>query len=401
MSEKNARDLAEQIIARFGGVGNISSAGFCMTRLRLTPFDKGRVEVAAIRQLSGVMGVVEAGDQLQIILGPGFVKKVADEVSAIRGVAVGEVAAAGDLQDRVAAIKARPSAVKDLLKKLANIFVPLIPAIIACGMVKGLLNVALNLHLLAADSEGFKILEVTGGAVFGYLAVLVGVNAAKEFNATPSLGAVAGILTILPSISKITVYGQPLVPGRGGLLGVILIVFFMSLVERRVRRFVHDSVDLIVTPTITLLITAFATYFVLQPIAGVVSDGILAAFLWLLNSGSWWAGALMSMLFLPTVVTGLHHGLIPIHAELLARIGENGLWPVLSMAGAGQVGAAIAVLWRTKNKNLKNICRGALPVGILGVGEPLIFGVTLPLGRPFITACVGAAFGGAWCATMH
>lgn len=175
----------------------------------------------------------------------------------------------------------------------------------------------------------------------------------------------------------------------------------MTMVEKRLRKIVPNEIDIVVTPTLTLLLGGFASFYVLQPIGGVLSDGIINLFRSMLEVGGAVVGFIIAGTFLPVVMTGLHQGLLPIHMEFLNIQKENPLMPILAMAGAGQVGAAVAVYLKTKNNKLKKIIKGALPVGILGIGEPLIFGVTLPLGRPFITACIGAGFGGAFQAAMH
>jgi PTS system sucrose-specific IIC component len=389
------QELASQILQRVGGKENLRAATYCMTRLRLTINDVSTVDVAALKNLSGVLGVVETPEQLQIILGPGVVGKVAAEFTALAGLQLGEV------QDLKAQIKDKNrTPLKMFLGKLAAIFVPLIPAIVGSGMVSGLTNIAIQ---LGADPYGtfITILNVIGWGFFSYLGIFVGINTAKEFSGTPAIGGLAGILIINPAIASITIQGMPLVPGRGGIFGVILVAWFMTIVEKQVRRFVPNALDIIVTPLITLLTGGFACFYVLQPAGGVLSDGIIQLFKTLLDFGGPAAGFVLAGTFLPVVMSGLHQGLVPVHMEFFNIQKANPLMPILAMAGAGQVGAAAAVYLKTKNRQLKEIIKGALPVGMLGIGEPLIFGVTLPLGRPFITACIGAGFGGAFQAAMH
>ncbi|MEG6586599.1 PTS transporter subunit EIIC [Dendrosporobacter sp. 1207_IL3150] len=389
------QELANHIHRIVGGKENISASTYCMTRLRLTIVDMSKIELSALKSLSGVLGVVEASDQLQIILGPGVVGKVAAEVTALTGLQMGEVQ---DLKTQIKDKNRTP--LKMFLGKLAAIFVPLIPAIVGSGMVTGLTNVAIQ---LGVDPQGnfVTILNVIGWGFFSYLGIFVGINTAKEFSGTPAIGGLAGILIINPAIATITINGMSLVPGRGGIFGVILVAWFMTIVEKQVRRFVPNALDIVITPLITLLFGGFACFYVLQPVGGVLSDGIINLFKFLLEMGGAFAGFILAGTFLPVVMSGLHQGLVPVHMEFLNMLKANPLMPILAMAGAGQVGAAVAVYFKTKNSHLKEIIKGALPVGILGIGEPLIFGVTLPLGRPFITACVGAAFGGAFQAAMN
>lgn len=389
------RELAEQIIKVFGGQENIVAASFCMTRLRLTAVDKAQVDTNELKKIDGVIGLVESSGQFQVVLGPGVVNKVAAEVTKLTGIQMGEV------QDLKATIDDKNrTPFKLFLRKLSSIFIPLIPAIVASGMISGITNVAVRTGM---DPKGLiiTILTTLGSGIFAYLAIFVGINAAKEFGGTPAMGGLAGVLLINPAIVNIKIGGIALLPGRGGIIGVLIVAWFMSIVEKQLRKVIPNSIDIIVTPTLTLLITGFATYFILQPVGGWLSDGVVYFFQTMISYGGALAGLVLAGTFLPLVMTGLHQGLTPIHMEFLNTTKENPLLPILAMGGAGQVGAAFAVYLKTKNKKLKNIIKGALPVGILGIGEPLIYGVTLPLGRPFITACIGAAIGGAVQASFH
>ncbi|OII04233.1 hypothetical protein BIU95_17125 [Curtobacterium sp. MCBA15_007] len=168
-----------------------------------------------------------------------------------------------------------------------------------------------------------------------------------------------------------------------------------AYVERFMRRVTPDVIALIVVPTVTVHVAGSVTLGILMSVAGVVSVAIGTAATWLLANGGAFAGFVLGGLFLPLVMTGMHQGLIPIHTTLIDQTGWTVLLPVLAMGGAGQIGACIALWVRFRsNASLVRTIRGALPAGFLGVGEPLIYGVTLPLGRPFITACIGGAFGG-------
>ena len=386
----NAKTLAPQIIELVGGKENIQAATYCMTRLRLTLADSAKVDSAKLKGLDGVLGLVDQSGQLQIILGPGFVIKVAEEVQSLTNLQLGEI------QDVKAQIDDKNrTPFKLFLRKLANIFVPLIPAIVACGMIGGLTNVAINQGWIAKTSDIAVLLTVLGGMAISFLGIFVGINTAKEFGGTPVMGGLAGVLLFSPEIAKITLNGQVMAPGRGGIIGVLLVAAFMAVLERQLRKIIPNALDIILVPAITLLIGALATYFALQPLGAWLSDGIVWFFRAMLDWGGPMAGYLLAATFLPVVTTGLYQGLWPIHAELLNTLKENPLFPILAMAGAGQVGAVIAIYLKTKNRKLKKIIGSALPIGILGIGEPLIYGVTLPLVRPFVAACLGAGFGGA------
>lgn len=405
---KKEQQMAHDILAKIGGKGNVNQVAHCMTRLRLSIKDDSKVDLNELKRVDGVMGVIE-DDTLQIVVGPGTVNKVAAEMSSETGLAIGEMADVDeddmDFTEKAALKKAKlkeknKTPFKLFLRRVGNIFIPLIPGLVASGIINGAANFAKNAGVDATETW-MQILLLLGSTVFAYLAILVGWNTAKEFGGTPVLGAIAGGILFNPMLADIVIYGEPLVVGRGGLFGVIFAAWMMTFVEKNVRKVMHSSVDILFTPLITLLVVGFFSLYAIMPVAGLLSDGIMTVLTSVLDVGGVLAGGVLAGFFLPLVMLGLHHGLTPIHLELMNTVGATALLPILAMAGAGQVGATIAVYVKTRNQRLKNIIKGALPVGFLGIGEPLLYGVTLPLGRPFITACMGAAFGGAFQAVMH
>lgn len=407
-SMKKEQKMAQDILKQVGGKENIQRVAHCMTRLRLSLKDDSKANINDLKRIDGVMGVVE-DDTLQIVVGPGTVNKVAAEMSNETGLAIGEEAAVneGDMDfsekaelDREKMKQKNKTPFKMFLRRVGNIFIPLIPGLIASGIINGAANFAKNAGV-DETATYMQILLLLGSTVFTYLAILVGWNTAKEFGGTPVLGAIAGGILFNPLLADITIYGEPLVVGRGGLFGVIFAAWLMTFVEKKVRSVMHSSIDILFTPLITVLVVGFISLYAIVPVAGVLSDIITTGLISALDVGGVVAGGVLAAFFLPLVMLGLHHGLTPIHVELMNTFGSTALLPILAMAGAGQVGGTIAIYVKTKNQRLRNIIKGALPVGILGIGEPLLYGVTLPLGRPFITACMGAAFGGAFQAVMH
>ncbi|MEW1700152.1 PTS transporter subunit EIIC [Streptomyces sp. NPDC091278] len=397
--DKN-RATAAAILPLVGGAGNITSVAHCMTRLRLGLRDRSLVQDDALKALPAVMGVVE-DDTYQIVLGPGTVARVTPEFEALIAAApepepsgspgAEELAAQGAaLKEARKQKNATPFNL--FLRRIANIFVPLIPALIGCGIIAGLNGLLVNLGwlpgvtpALAAMASGFMAL----------IAVFVGYNTAKEFGGTAILGGAVAAIIVFPGVAKIDAFGQTLSPGQGGVLGALGAAVLAVYVEKWCRRWVPESLDVLVTPTLTVLISGLVTIFGLMFVAGEISTAIGEAADWLLTNAGAGAGLLLGGLFLPLVMLGLHQALIPIHTTLIEQQGYTVLLPILAMAGAGQVGAAMAVYLKLpRNGSIRRTIKSALPAGFLGVGEPLIYGVSLPLGRPFITACVGGAFGG-------
>ncbi|QDI91700.1 PTS sugar transporter subunit IIC [Salicibibacter halophilus] len=392
---KKEEAIVQELISHLGGKENIASISNCMTRLRLNFYDYEKVQLEKIRNMDDVLGVVE-DETLQIVLGPGTANKVAIELSGVTGLSAGEDDDEHVTEDTKTQMKQKnKTPVKNFLKRIGNIFIPLIPALIASGLINGGAGLAENLGV-DEQTTWLQMAQVIGGGLFAFLSILVGWTTAREFGGTPALGAVAGILIINPELEEITLFGEELVAGQGGVFAALLAAWVMALVERFVRKFVPAALDILLTPFITVLFVGFATLIVLQPIAAGFSDLVQMGINFLLEIGGPIAGAVLAGFFLPLVMIGMHHGLTPIHLDFIETIGYTPILTILGMAGGGQVGAALAVYVKTRSQKLKDRVKGTVPAGFLGVGEPLLFGVTLPLGRPFVTACLGAAVGGAF-----
>lgn len=418
------KELAEKIVADLGGKSNILNAENCMTRLRVNVKDASLVQSQALKQTEGVLGLVEDGNNYQVVLGPGKVKKVADICFDELGLA-SAAGSANDWQANKEEVKSRQKGgkVSRFLKLISQIFVPLIPAIIAAGLFNGFASLISQLLTDGTISGDFwtmanLVFSLFGGAFLTYFAVYTGIQSAKVFGATPALGGMIGGISIGANIVQIStmlgLYNEAvplssiLTTGKGGIIGVIAGVWILAQIEKWIRKKIPDVLDLVVTPFCSILVAGLIFLFVIMPVAGFISDGLVYVLTLLVESTNPFvsviAGFILSALFLPMVLLGLHHGLIPLYAIQLEQMGGVSLFPVLAMAGAGQVGAAIAIYFMAKkegNARLMQIITGALPAGFLGVGEPLIYGVTLPLGKPFITAGIGAGFGGAYVMLMH
>lgn len=423
MANSKERQIAEDIYKSIGGSANAEKVYNCMTRVRVDIQDRNQIDIDKLKAVDGVLGVVEDEGTLQIVVGPGTAAKVATSMAEIGDVQRDEeidvnldkhlTPSNREEAERIASENkgqkkpgSNKSSFKKILNAIANIFVPLIPAFVGAGIIGGIASILQNLMTAGSIDPNtwndiFIVLSIIRNGLFTYLNIYIGINAAKVFGATEGLGGVIGGIVYLagmnPEEPLTNIFtGDPMAAGQGGVIGVLLAVWILAILERNLRKVVPNSVDIIVTPTITLLVIGLLTIFIIMPIAGVVSSSLIGAINWVLEVGGAFSGFVLGATFLPLVMFGLHQVLTPIHVEMIAATGQTNLLPILAMAGAGQVGAAIA-LWvkARKNKQLTNIIKGSLPVGILGIGEPLIYAVTLPLGRPFITACIGGGVGGA------
>lgn len=412
--------LVDKILENVGTKANIITATNCMTRLRINVKDDSAVNEEALKALEGVMGIVhDRANFWEVVVGPGKCRKCADRCRDLGIPAAADATVGGDWKENKAAIKAgqKQSKIKEMLKTFGDIFVPLIPGVIAAGLCAGVNTLIQQVFKTSAEAGWYiivtSLLGMVNTAFMTYLTAWAGYRAAEKFGGTPILGGMLGMITTLGGIDAISkvvhLYNesQPLDAilraGRGGVLAAVIGVFFMCKIERAVRSKMPDSLDIVFTPLLTLLIIMIPYILIVMPITGLISTALvkLVGAVALSESAIVRAisGYLGAALFLPMVAMGMHHGLVALYTVQLTEFGAVYLYPALAMAGAGQVGAAIAIYLKCKkcgNHRLQSVITGALPAGILGVGEPLIYGVTLPMGKPFITAGLGAGFGGAF-----
>lgn len=393
-----SKEMAKKIIELSGGKDNFENVVNCMTRVRVTYKNEELVKIDEIKELDFVQGVV-IKDTVQIIVGPGKSNKIRIELNEMLGKSQSDKPSEGKKK-------------VGLLKRLSNIFVPTLPAIIASGILTGINNIltrtaankAIELAVQATDTatpmqvvlESWNMLTVSNmisvvsSAAIPMLAIYVGMTAAREFETNEVMGGVVGAITIAAGVSTLG-----LTSGQGGLFGVILAVYLLSLVEKLLRKVVPDIVDVVVTPLLSLATVAVALFIVIMPVAGFLSDILMNGIMTILDVSGVVGGFVLSAFFPFLISTGLHHGINPIHMEFINSTGTTPLFTVQIMSNAGMVGAAVAVLLLTKNKKMKEAAMGAIPASFLAVGEPVIYGVNIPAGFAFITGSIGAGFGGA------
>ncbi|ELN6934122.1 PTS N-acetylmuramic acid transporter subunit IIBC [Vibrio navarrensis] len=415
---KITQTMISQLLAAVGGSSNVSKCGNCMTRLRLTLANNGVADQAVIKQIPGVMGVVESDEQFQIILGPGKAQQAAELMNKlIESVINGDVqeqAMASDTNDlsSVAAEQKKQmkskqtSAVQRFLSKFATIFTPLIPGFIAAGLLLGFATLLEQMFVLEQTPSQFMLdliayMKVFGKGLFAFLSILIGYNAQQAFGGSGVNGAILASLFVLGYNPDATsgiysgmseFFGYTIDP-RGNIIGVLLAAIIGAQVERKVREYMPDDLDMILTSVVTLLIMGVVTFVVIMPIGGELFKGMSWLFLNLNDNPL--GAAILAGLFLISVVFGIHQGFVPVYFALMEAQGFNSLFPILAMAGGGQVGASLALYFKAKKDAvLRTQVKGAIIPGILGIGEPLIYGVTLPRVKPFVTACIGGAAGG-------
>ena len=407
------RKCAEEIYSHLGGKDNIASAAHCATRLRLAIVDIDKVDTKALENVEGVQGVFSSNGQLQCIIGTGTVNHVYDEFLAVTGLS------AATKDDVKAAAAANQPLPQRMVKTLGDVFVPILPAIVASGLMMGLVEALAKALPGFGATDWFAFLDMVSNTAFAYLPVIVAVSAARVFGGNIFLGAVVGLLMIHSNLTngwnaangyKVWylfgharigdyVLGQINQLGyQGHVIPVIIAVWFMSKIEKKLHDVVPAVVDLFVTPLTTVLVTAFLTFIVIGPIFSTLETYVLQAAQVLITVGAGIGSAVMGAVYPITVVAGLHHMYNVIEAGLLASkdFGNlNILMPIASAANFAQFGACLAVAVKTKNPKMRTVAIPSALSASLGITEPAIFGVNLRLMKPFIAGMIGGAIG-AW-----
>ncbi len=401
------RKAASEVLQNIGGKDNVVSAAHCATRLRLVIADNDKVNKKELENATGVQGVFEAQGQLQIIFGTGTVNKVFDEFIALSG------AAAVSKDEAKAQGAAKGNWFQRAIKTLGDIFVPIIPAIVASGFLMGImeaLNFMVNNGFIQLDtgSSIYVFAQLFSNVAYTFLPILIAFSAAKVFGGNPFLGAVIGMIMIHPNLQNawtvaegvqtwqevfFGLYEVPLVGYQGHVIPVIIAVWVMCWLEKRLHKIVPAMFDLFVTPLVSVFVTGYLTLAVIGPVFTTVENHIIDGVQWLIAIPFGIGSFIMGGLYATTVVSGIHHMYTIIDLGQLSAYGLTYWLPLASAANVAQGGAALAVALRTKNKKLKSMALPASLSAFMGITEPAIFGVNLRFFRPFIAGSVGGACG--------
>lgn len=396
---------ARAIFESIGGGENLVSAAHCATRLRLVVADAHKVDQKRLESIPGVMGVFCAGGQLQIILGTGTVNRVYEEFIKLSGLPGAPAA-----QKCTAPVLPLP---QRLVKTLGDVFVPILPAIVAAGLLTGILDALGRALPAVAAADWFSFLKMVSGTAFVSLPVLVALSSARVFGGNLFLGGVVGLCMVHPALlnawSVGTAENVPVwhllcfnvkqVGYQGHVIPVIIAVWLMSRLERWFRSRVPAALDLFVTPLCTVLITTFVTFTILGPCFSFAENCMIGLARQLSTVGHGIGALVMGALYPVTVVCGLHHMYNVIEAGLLSAGGLNIWMPIASAANFAQCGACLAVAFKTRDPKNKAVAIPSALSAALGITEPAIFGVNLRYVRPFVCAMVGGTVG-AWFGTV-
>ncbi|KKC99450.1 sucrose-specific PTS transporter subunit IIBC [Photobacterium halotolerans] len=412
--------IAKALLKQLGGKENLQALAHCATRLRLALKDDALVDEKAIESLDGVKGQFQVAGQYQIIFGSGIVNQVYAELAKLTGMAdmsTADVANTGAQKQHI---------VQRAVKGLSDIFVPIIPAIVAGGLLMGVFNLLTakglfldQISLIDAYpglADLANMLNTFANAPFVYLPVLLAFSASKKFGGNPFLGAALGMLMVHPDLLNGWGFGSASVSGtvptwnifgftiekvgyQGSVLPVLVSAFILAKIENGLRKIVPSVLDNLLTPMLAIFITGFLTFTLVGPVTRDIGFLLGDGLNWLYDSAGFFGGALFGFIYAPFVITGMHHSFIAIETQLLTDIAVTGgtfIFPIAAMSNIAQGAAALAVGFSTKETKTKGI---ALPSGVtalLGITEPAMFGVNLKLRYPFIAAIIGSAVASAW-----
>ena len=410
------RKTAQDILDHVGGSKNIASAAHCATRLRLVIADNKKVSKEALENVDGVKGVFEASGQLQIILGTGTVNKVFAEFIDIAGITASSKAEAKE------AAAEKQNWFMRAIKLLGDIFVPIIPAIVASGFLMGIMNsldfmnsngfLHINTH-----SSIYVFANLFSNIAYTFLQILIAFSAAKAFGANQYLGAVIGMIMIHPSLQNaytvategvqqtqsvfFGLYHIDMVGYQGHVIPVIIAVWILAVIEKKLHKIVPEVLDLFVTPLVSVFVTGYLTLSIVGPIFVWAENAILGAIQWMLTLPLGIGSLIMGGLYAPTVVTGIHQMYTAIDIGQLAKYGVTYWLPLASAANVAQGAAALAVGIKSKDKKIKSLALPSSLSAFMGITEPAIFGVNLRFFKPFIAGCIGGGCGALYASLVH
>lgn len=413
---------AEEIVEAVGGKDNIGAVTHCVTRLRFALNDESKVNSEALENMDIVRGSFSANGQFQIVIGQGTVDKVYAAMVEVTG--IGE-ATKSEVKE-AAAKKQNP--LQRGIKTLADIFIPILPAIVTAGLLMGINNILANKGIFYENESLIDVhtqwagianmIHVIANTAFVFLPALIGWSAVKRFGGNELLGVVIGLVLVHPDLLNAWDYGKALEEGnipiwnlfglevdkigyQGQVLPVLFASWILAKIEIFLKKRVIDSLHLLVIAPIALLITGFLTFIIIGPITFTIgnwlTDGLVAIF----DTVPVIGGLVYGALYAPLVITGMHHTFLAVDLQLIGSTDSTFLWPILALSNIAQGAAAFAIMFATKNERLKGLSGTSGVSAWLGITEPAMFGVNLRYKYPFIAAIIGSSIAGAFITMQH
>lgn len=414
--EQRYQNAASQLLRLVGGKENVISAAHCATRLRLVLKDESKADVDGILKTELIKGQFSTGGQFQIIIGSGTVDEVYKyfiQYADIKESSKNEVKKDADQ-------KMNP--LQKLVKMLADVFVPIIPALVASGLLMGLNNVLTAEGLFISGkslveaypniSDLASMINTFASAAYAFLPILVGFSATKMFGGNPYLGAVMGMIMVSGDLLNAYSYGTAITEGtvpvwhigaltiekvgyQGTVLPVLAAAAILAFIEKKLHKVVPEYLDNLLTPALSVLVTAFLTFTVVGGVMRTAGDWITNVILWLHDTLGVVGGFIFGFIYAPLTMTGMHHSLLPVDIQLIAA-GGSFLFAIAACNNVAQGGATLAAMFCAKDKKMKSIAVSSGISALLGITEPAMFGVNLKMKYPFYASMFGSAVGCAY-----
>lgn len=412
MEQMSVKTSAEQIVTAIGGKENIAAATHCVTRLRFALKDESVVDKETLEKIDLVKGSFSANGQYQVVIGQGTVDKVYHEMVKITG--IGE-SSKEEIKD-AAAQKLNP--IQRAVKTLADIFIPILPAIVTAGLLMGINNILtgqdiffdkkslVDVYPQWKDFAG--IINLIANTAFTFLPGLIGWSAVKKFGGNPLLGIVLGLMLVHPDLLNAWAYGSTKeiptwnlfgldiqkVGYQGQVLPVLVASYVLAKLEIFLKKRIPDAFQLLLVAPIVLLITGFLSFIVIGPITFAIANVITDAVVGIFHAAPALGGLIYGLLYAPLVITGMHHTFLAVDLQLIGSTGSTFLWPMLALSNIAQGSAALGMMFATRDEKLKGLSLTSAISAYLGITEPAMFGVNLRFRFAFIAAIVGSAIGG-------
>nr|WP_154893462.1 PTS system trehalose-specific EIIBC component [Paenibacillus xylanexedens] len=409
------RKQVEEIVRAVGGKENIEAATHCVTRLRFALYDESKVDTEGLDQNDLVKGQFSSQGQFQVVIGPGLVDKVYDEMIQITG---GDRASKDDVK---AAAGKKQNPIQRAIKTLSDIFIPILPAIITAGLLLGINNILTGpgiffdeqslVDVYPAWKDLASIINTIASTAFTFLPALIGWAAVKRFGGSPLLGIVLGLILVHPDLLSAYSYANAVNEGtvptwnlfgwhiekigyQGQVLPVLVSAYLLAKIEIFLNKRVHDSVKLLVVAPVTLLVTGFLAFTIIGPVTFAIANAITSGLIYIYESYAALGGLIYGGLYALLVITGMHHTFLAVDVQLIGSQGGTFLWPMLALSNIAQGSAALAMMLVLREQKMRGLAATSSVSAFLGVTEPAIFGVNIRYRYPFIFGMVGSAIGG-------
>ena len=393
------KKTASEIVELIGGKENIASLTHCITRVRFKLKDDAKADADKVKAVDGVINVIRQGGQFQVVIG----NEVEDVFNAVQDV-TGIVGSSIDVIEKDD-LKVKGKFMDQVIDLVTNIFTPILPALIGAGMIRSLLMILTKFAGLPTDSGVYLVINEIYNAIFSYLPVYLAYAAAVKWRCNPYIAVAVALTMCSPTIQSAVLgenglkfLGIPMSMQRQGygssVIPIIVTIWFMSLVEKYVTKIVPKYARYVLVPLLTLIITVPVMFLVIGPITATLQGLMGSAYTALYNLNPTICGVILGAAWQVLVVFGLHWGIVPLGTLNLAQYGRNTINAVTGPSNWTQAGAALGVALRTKNQRLKETALSAGITGVFAITEPSIYGVNLPLKKPFYIAVVVAAIAG-------